>query len=162
MYSRIRSFLPQRPWSFWSLTGTSSAQPTAATRNVTSPNARVHWRQMLRHQSRHGRHGRYANLLDTMSPSQLEAIYHVFQGRNVLIHGPGGTGKSYLIASLRKMLLDAKMQVAVTASTGVAAVWIRGPVSSNTQEKRVQVAMLLGKSPLIPMSHPNRRASCNL
>ncbi|ORZ32505.1 P-loop containing nucleoside triphosphate hydrolase protein [Catenaria anguillulae PL171] len=61
-----------------------------------------------------------------MSPEQQTAARLVLQGQHVLIHGPGGTGKSFLIAWLRDALRVIGKRPAVTATTGVAAINIQG------------------------------------
>ena len=53
---------------------------------------------------------------------------HVFsdETKNVLIIGPGGTGKSYIIKNLLLKAKDKNIKIEATASTGVAAVNING------------------------------------
>lgn len=63
----------------------------------------------------------------SLSLDQEVALDAALDGKNLFITGPAGTGKSHLIhtmiASLR---FNAKKRVAVTASTGIAAMHIRG------------------------------------
>tara|TARA_R100000808_G_scaffold11642_1_gene29698 strand:+ start:2819 stop:4087 length:1269 start_codon:yes stop_codon:yes gene_type:complete len=56
------------------------------------------------------------------SSDQQEAIQLIKEGHHVLITGPGGTGKSFLIKHLKTTLSN----VALTATTGIAAVNISG------------------------------------
>ncbi|ORZ32506.1 hypothetical protein BCR44DRAFT_59199 [Catenaria anguillulae PL171] len=68
-----------------------------------------------------------------MSPDKQIAAHHVLRGEHVLIHGPGGTGKSFLIAWLRKALIEIGKRPAVTATTGVAAVHVFSPYPPPTR-----------------------------
>ena len=47
-------------------------------------------------------------------------------GKNVFLTGSAGTGKTYVINSVLKHLKDAKIKVAITAATGIAATHIKG------------------------------------
>lgn len=61
-------------------------------------------------------------MTNTLSPEQQRAYDTVINtNRSVLITGNGGTGKSWLLEQIKK-----KKQVAVTASTGIAAVNVGG------------------------------------
>lgn len=53
-----------------------------------------------------------------------KVIDSIVEGRNVLLHGPGGVGKSWIIKHATSRLTKLGYNVAVTATTGVAAVGI--------------------------------------
>ncbi len=52
---------------------------------------------------------------------ELQIFEKIEQGKNVLLHGPGGTGKSYSIRKLISLLKKKNKKFACTASTGIAA-----------------------------------------
>jgi len=58
--------------------------------------------------------------------NQATALAVMKSGRNVFLTGSAGTGKTYVINQFIKHLQDAKVKVAVTASTGIAATHIKG------------------------------------
>lgn len=57
---------------------------------------------------------------------QSQALDILKMGKNVLITGPAGSGKTYVINSYVKYLKEHAVDVAVTASTGIAATHIGG------------------------------------
>ena len=78
-----------------------------------------------------------AELASTTHTSQMEALYHLLHGDNVILSGQAGAGKSWVIETFRKIVDDlinpnleaengSTLEVAYTASTGVAATIIRG------------------------------------
>ena len=78
-----------------------------------------------------------AELDSTTHTSQMEALYHLLHGDNVILSGQAGAGKSWVIETFRKIVDDlinpnleaengSTLEVAYTASTGVAATIIRG------------------------------------
>ncbi|KAJ3714017.1 PIF1-like helicase-domain-containing protein [Lentinula guzmanii] len=61
-----------------------------------------------------------------LSEEQKQVLETVKAGGNVFFTGPAGTGKSVLIREIIKVLRSQGKQVAVTASTGIAGVNIKG------------------------------------
>ncbi len=61
-----------------------------------------------------------------LSNGQCEALKAAWVGESIFITGPGGTGKSVLVEHILAALRKAGKQVAVTASTGIAAIRIGG------------------------------------
>lgn len=57
---------------------------------------------------------------------QEKALAILKSGRNVFLTGSAGTGKTYVLNQFIRHLKDARIKVAVTASTGVAATHIKG------------------------------------
>jgi ATP-dependent exoDNAse (exonuclease V) alpha subunit len=58
--------------------------------------------------------------------TQDKALAILKSGRNVFLTGSAGTGKTYVLNKFIQHLKDAKIEVAVTASTGIAATHIKG------------------------------------
>lgn len=67
--------------------------------------------------------------------SQMEALYYLVRGRNVLLCGQAGSGKSWVVNAYRRIVEDNSLwfekngrvlNMAVTASTGIAATLIGG------------------------------------
>ena len=61
-------------------------------------------------------------MTDELSPEQLIAFHKYKQGDNLFITGPGGTGKSHLIKTIKRDLETNGVKHAVCALTGCAAV----------------------------------------
>ena len=57
---------------------------------------------------------------------QADALTLLKMGKNVFLTGPAGTGKTYVLNSYIEYLQDRGVEVAVTASTGIAATHIGG------------------------------------
>jgi ATP-dependent DNA helicase PIF1 len=57
---------------------------------------------------------------------QDELLALLVKGKNVLLHGPGGTGKSYTIRNVVTELRNQGFSVACTAATGIAAINLSG------------------------------------
>lgn len=57
---------------------------------------------------------------------QEQALYIMLQGRSVFLTGPAGSGKTYVLNQLISELKRQGKEVAVTASTGIAATHIGG------------------------------------
>lgn len=62
----------------------------------------------------------------SLAPSQREALAAVRAGGNVLITGSGGSGKSFLVRRIIRVLRAQGCDVAVTASTGIASLHVGG------------------------------------
>ena len=58
--------------------------------------------------------------------TQDKALELLKSGRNIFLTGSAGTGKTYVLNKFIQHLKDAKIEVAVTASTGIAATHIKG------------------------------------
>ena len=58
--------------------------------------------------------------------TQDKAIAFLKSGKNVFLTGSAGTGKTYVLNQFIQHLKDAKIEVAITASTGIAATHIFG------------------------------------
>tara|TARA_B110000037_G_scaffold188288_1_gene219554 strand:+ start:78085 stop:79422 length:1338 start_codon:yes stop_codon:yes gene_type:complete len=58
--------------------------------------------------------------------TQEKALEFLKSGRNIFLTGSAGTGKTYVLNQFIQHLKDAKVEVAVTASTGIAATHILG------------------------------------
>lgn len=58
--------------------------------------------------------------------TQDKALSILKSGRNVFLTGSAGTGKTYVLNQFIQHLKDAKIEVSVTASTGIAATHIKG------------------------------------
>lgn len=58
--------------------------------------------------------------------TQEKALLLLKSGKNIFLTGSAGTGKTYVINKFIQHLKDAKLKVAITASTGIAATHIQG------------------------------------
>lgn len=67
-----------------------------------------------------------AAAIPELSASQARALHRVTSGENVFITGSGGSGKSFLIERMHSELRDRGKTVALTATTGHAALNIGG------------------------------------
>ncbi len=57
---------------------------------------------------------------------QDQALHIMTQGRSVFLTGPAGSGKTYVLNQLIRQLKAQGKEVAITASTGIAATHIGG------------------------------------
>ena len=64
--------------------------------------------------------------IDQLTDEQSAALIAYTEGKNLFVTGPAGTGKSFLITAIRKWSHEADRTLAVTASTGAAALLIGG------------------------------------
>jgi len=64
--------------------------------------------------------------MEQCTEEQREPIRAVLDGKSIFLTGPGGTGKSFLLAALYKEYKATGRQIAVTALTGCAAILL-GP-----------------------------------
>ena len=58
--------------------------------------------------------------------TQEKALEFLKSGRNIFLTGSAGTGKTYVLNQFIQHLKDAKIETAITASTGIAATHIKG------------------------------------
>ena len=75
--------------------------------------------------------------------SQMEALYYLFRGDNVLLCGSAGTGKSWVINKFREVITNfhqeyCEFTVATTASTGVAALLLNGQTIHSWSGLKIQ------------------------
>lgn len=60
--------------------------------------------------------------------SQLQNIIDaIYEGRNIILHGPGGTGKTYTLCKVSKFIRSMSKKFACTATTGIAALNLNIP-----------------------------------
>lgn len=64
--------------------------------------------------------------MESLNTKQREAVEAVLNGRNILITGPGGTGKSFTIKYITELLNENNKYYGLTATTGTASVLIGG------------------------------------
>lgn len=64
--------------------------------------------------------------VETLTRQQRDALAAMLSNRNVFLHGQGGTGKSYLIQTLRMIADSMGLRYQVCAPTGIAAINVRG------------------------------------
>jgi len=64
--------------------------------------------------------------LSGLSPAQKSAIEAVFAGKNILLTGPAGTGKSHTIKRIKEVYTEKKLNIGITSTTGASAILIEG------------------------------------
>ena len=64
--------------------------------------------------------------LKPLTSEQAVALDVLKEGKNIFLTGPAGSGKSEIIKHMKKYLIKNDIEFAVTASTGVAALSIKG------------------------------------
>ena len=67
---------------------------------------------------------------DIMSADQKQVVHAAMGGNSILLSGPGGTGKTWVVKEIVRRLRAAGRNVAVTAMTGVAAINMGGGAST--------------------------------
>jgi ATP-dependent exoDNAse (exonuclease V) alpha subunit len=65
-------------------------------------------------------------MIEFLNMTQKEALKILKMGHNVFLTGPAGSGKTYVLNEYIKFLRDHNVDVAVTASTGIAATHLKG------------------------------------
>jgi ATP-dependent DNA helicase PIF1 len=64
--------------------------------------------------------------LSGLSEGQQRAIEAVLLGKNILLTGPAGTGKSHCIQKIRDVFQAKRLNVSMTATTGASAILVDG------------------------------------
>lgn len=64
--------------------------------------------------------------LSGLSPGQELAIRAVLDGKNILLTGPGGCGKSHSIRRIKEIYEKKNLNIGVTSTTGASAILIEG------------------------------------
>lgn len=82
--------------------------------------------------------------MSTLSPEQKRAYEAVIRGENIFLTGPGGTGKSHLIAMIAEALTQRGLTYSITAMTGCAALLI----GKGAKTLHSWAGIGLGKGPL--------------
>jgi ATP-dependent DNA helicase PIF1 len=93
-------------------------------------------------------------IAEGLSEGQLNALSAILQGKNILLTGPAGTGKSHTIKIVRDLYSKRGLKVAITATTGVSAVLVEGKTIHawsgigicNTKESALKRVMSQGKA----------------
>jgi ATP-dependent exoDNAse (exonuclease V) alpha subunit len=85
-----------------------------------------------------------------LSSGQCEAFKAAWNGESIFVTGPGGTGKSVLVECIIEALVAGGKEVAVTASTGIAAIRVGGCtihtwLGTRITKNKVELARLVGK-----------------
>jgi ATP-dependent DNA helicase PIF1 len=60
-------------------------------------------------------------LKDSLNVEQLDALNKILEGKSIFLTGPGGSGKSYLLESVKQEFQRLGKSLAITALTGCAA-----------------------------------------
>lgn len=74
-------------------------------------------------------HDGHHDTLPTLTPTQDAAVTEALHGHNILLTGPGGTGKSVTVQALER---QSPAPILMTASTGIAALQIGGTTIHST------------------------------
>jgi ATP-dependent DNA helicase PIF1 len=93
-----------------------------------------------------------------MNEEQNQALQAVLKGNNIFLTGQGGTGKSFLIAEIKKAFAEVGKTLAITATTGCAALLLgRGAKTIHSW-----AAVGLGKEPTPKLIGMIRNSKKNL
>lgn len=82
-----------------------------------------------------------SSLKDSLNAEQLEALNKILQGESIFLTGPGGSGKSYLLESVKQEFQRIGKSLAITALTGCAALLL----GSNAKTLHSWAGIGLGK-----------------
>lgn len=64
--------------------------------------------------------------LTGLSKGQREAVLSILQGKNILLTGPAGTGKSHTIKKITEIFEQKKYVIGICSTTGASAILIEG------------------------------------
>jgi len=95
--------------------------------------------------------------MDTLNEEQREAYNALYDGDNIFLTGPGGTGKSYFIGAIVKAFTDRDKRVAVTAMTGCASVLLSESCNVRARTLHSWAGVGLGKEPVQELTYKINR-----
>lgn len=64
--------------------------------------------------------------LSSLSEGQKKAVMAIVEGKNILLTGPAGTGKSHTIKKISEIYKMSNLNISVTSTTGASAILIEG------------------------------------
>jgi ATP-dependent DNA helicase PIF1 len=102
-------------------------QPTAAAKRMIQSNVPMRTGVVVRTEPAPQASNTISGVdISDLGQEQFQAIADIMNGKNVLITGPAGTGKSFTINKLRQILGANNIRFAVTSTTGKSAIIIGG------------------------------------